>query len=209
LNSGLNGLNFPAGRIQTIDGVNIPHEVNTTHGEASFFEEKSKLYKKNESTKLRPLLVIPSEEGLISQLMRIAGFLEIALLHNRSLILAPFISHHYPDFMEKNNSFKRINMCEIFKLSEKYVRCLSQASDYHENLALDDYSFDQLVLEASCSILNFNAWMETHPGHFGLESFDGVNFSHSFNWKSSDCVILGIQVHLVVLNLINSLILLF
>lgn len=72
----------------------------------------------------KPLLVIPSEEGLISQYLRVTGFLEKAKEHNRSLVLFPFVSHHYPDIVHSQvTSGGRIHLCDIFRFPYNLVTC--------------------------------------------------------------------------------------
>ena len=72
----------------------------------------------------RPLLVIPSEEGLISQYLRVTGFLEKAKEHNRSLVIFPFVSHHYPDIVHSQlTSGGRVHLCDIFRFPYNLVTC--------------------------------------------------------------------------------------
>ena len=137
---------------------------------------------------LHKLLVIPSEEGLISQFMRVAGFLEAAIIHNRSLSLFPFISHHYADIIDDLNHdyCGRIHLCDIF-IFPNNVKC------YHSHVRLPHCSIAQTIEEHNCRTVQFNNWMEEHPEHFGLESYHGIDLKKKFNWVNSTCAILGQQ----------------
>ena len=153
-------------------------------------EEKQQVVKKSVLTKdpyshFKPMLVIPSEEGLISQYLRVTGFLEKAKEYNRSLVLFPFISHHYSDIAHSTlTSGGRIHLCDIFYFPYNLVTC------YHTGKT--PVTISSILADKKCSPYQFNDWMKSHPDHFGLDSFEGL-YSLPFDFSTSECVIIGTQ----------------
>jgi hypothetical protein len=106
----------PAGPSAAAANTKFPKSFS---GSASTSSLKNDPYKD-----FKPLLVIPSEEGLISQYLRVTGFLEKAKEHNRSLVLFPFVSHHYQDISHSVlTTGGRIHLCDIFYFPYNLVTC--------------------------------------------------------------------------------------
>ena len=133
----------------------------------------------------KPMMIIPSEEGLISQYVRVTGFLEKAKEYNRSLVLFPFVSHHYKDIAHSVlTTGGRINLCDIFYFPYNLVTCY----DVRRN----PVTVSTILAENKCAPYQFNGWMKSHPDHFGLESFEGLS-SQPFDFATSECAIIGTQ----------------
>ena len=167
-----------------------PNET-ITNSKTIFLDAKSML-QSNFSLDHR-LLLIPSEEGIISQFLRVVGFLEQANRYKRSLLLFPFTSHHYADIEAVYQSnCGRISLCDVFRFPST-VECLK--FNYLRNNGELECSISNILQQFNCVHFHFNDWMMDHPEHFGLESYNEINMNmtSTFDWMTSKCVVLGVQ----------------
>jgi len=120
----------------------------------------------------KPLIYIPTREGLTSRYQQLERMHSNALRSNRSIVVLDNYSVHYKDL-------GRISLCNIFELPPT-IQCSSAA-------------VDKVVEVYRCTLPYVPKLYENpnqyKPSNFGLRDLQKVNKQESFSWDKTICTL--------------------